>query len=68
LTPAPGLKEIKPVELYSKFWRFVPDEFKDIIFAKPSDEILDNRRQARSDKTRIRNNTKKRAASQNRRG
>ena len=66
--PAPGLKEIKQVELYSKFRRFVPDEFKDIICPKPSDEILDNIRQARSDKTRIRNNTKKRAASRNGRG
>jgi hypothetical protein len=35
---------------------------------KPSDEILDKIRQARSDKTKIRNNTKKQAASRNGRG
>jgi hypothetical protein len=66
LTPIqpPGLKEIKQVELYSKFWRFVPEEFNDIICPKLSDEILDNIKQARSDKTRIRNSNKKRTASQ----
>jgi hypothetical protein len=70
LTPIqpPGLKEIKQVELYSKFRRFVPEEFKDIICPKPSDEILSNIKQARSDKTRLRNSNKKRAASRTGRG
>jgi hypothetical protein len=36
----PGLKEIKQVELYQKWRKFVPDEFQDEICPKPSDEVL----------------------------
>jgi hypothetical protein len=36
----PGLREIKQVELYTKWWKFVPLQWRDEICPKPSDETL----------------------------
>ena len=58
---APGLREIKQVELYAKFRKFVPREFQDEICPRPSDEVLENIKQSRSQKTKARNVRKRRA-------
>ena len=60
---APGLREIKQVELYSKFRKFVPEEFRDEICPKPSDHVLEKIKKDRSEKTKARNHKKKRLAS-----
>ncbi len=36
------MREIKQVELWSKFRKFVPQEFQDEICPRPSDEVLKN--------------------------
>jgi hypothetical protein len=51
---APGMKEIKQVELYTKWRKFVPAEFADEICPKPPDEVLENVQKARSDKNKER--------------
>jgi len=38
---APGLAEIKQVELFTKWKPFVPEEFKDIICPEPPKAVLD---------------------------
>jgi len=58
---APGLKEIKQVELWSKFRKFVPPEFQDEICPRPSDEVLKNIKKNRSQKTNARNARKRQA-------
>jgi len=58
---APGLKEIKQVELWSKFRKFVPPEFQDEICPRPSDEVLENIKKNRSQKTNARNVRKRQA-------
>lgn len=45
--PAPGIKPIKQVELYTKWRKFVPDSFQDEICPKPSTDIIN---QVTSDK------------------
>lgn len=60
---APGLREIKQVELYTKFRKFVPEEFRDEICPKPSDHVLEKIKKDRSEKTKARNHKKKRLAS-----
>jgi hypothetical protein len=39
----PGLREIKQVELYTKWRKFVPSQYRDIICPKPSDDVLGGR-------------------------
>jgi hypothetical protein len=51
---AQGMKEIKQVELYTKWRKFVPAEFADEICPKPPDEVLENVQKARSDKNKER--------------
>ncbi len=60
---APGLREIKQVELYTEFRKFVPEEFRDEICPKPSDHVLEKIKKDRSEKTKARNHKKKRLAS-----
>jgi hypothetical protein len=36
----PGLREIKQVELYTKWRKFVPSQYRDIICPKTSDDVL----------------------------
>ena len=59
---APGLKEIKQVELYSKFRKFVPVEFRDEICPRPSEQVLQNIKKARSEKAKERTTRKRRAS------
>jgi hypothetical protein len=59
---APGLKEIKQVELYSKFRKFVPHQFRDEICPRPPEEILENIRKSRSEKAKERSQRKRRSS------
>jgi hypothetical protein len=34
------LREIKQVELYTKWRKFVPSQYRDIVYPKPSDDVL----------------------------
>jgi hypothetical protein len=56
----PGLRDIKQVELYSKWRKFVPAEFADDICPKPSDEVLARVAQTKGDKSRERAAAKRR--------
>ncbi len=53
------MKEIKQVELYTKWWKFVPMEYADEICPKPPDEILEKVQKARSEKSKERNAQKR---------
>jgi hypothetical protein len=64
--PAPGLREIKQVEMYSKFRKFVPVEFRDEICPRPSQQVLENIKKARSEKAKAR--SEKAKANDRRRG
>ena len=37
---APGLQEIKMVELWKKWGKFVPLEFREELCPKPSDDVI----------------------------
>jgi hypothetical protein len=37
--PFPGIKEIKQVELYSKWRKFLPEEFRDVTCPKPDEDL-----------------------------
>jgi hypothetical protein len=62
LIPAPGLKEIKQVEMYSKFRKFVPEEFQDEICPRPSQQVIDNIKKTRSEKAKARNVRRRRSS------
>jgi hypothetical protein len=48
--PAPGLREIKQVELYTKYRPLVPEMYRDELCPKPSDEILKRIAKQKDDK------------------
>ena len=53
LEPASGMKEIKKVELYTKWRKLIPAPYQDVICPKPADEIInkvkkDKAKQAKS--------------------
>jgi hypothetical protein len=54
LIPTPGLKEIKQVEMYTKFRKFVPEEYRDEICPRPSEQVLANVKKSRSEKAKAR--------------
>ncbi len=56
---SPGMKAIKQVQLYTKWCKFVPAEFQDEIFPKPTDEVLASVQESRSKKNRERNAQKR---------
>jgi hypothetical protein len=60
--PAPGLKEIKQVEMYSKLRKFVPEEFRDEICPRPSQQVIDNIKKTRSEKAKARNIRRRRSS------
>ena len=37
---APGIVDIKQVELYTKWRKLIPDQYQDIICPKPDDHII----------------------------
>jgi hypothetical protein len=48
--PAPGLREIKQVELYTKYRPLVPEMYRDELCPTPSDEILKRIAKQKDDK------------------
>jgi hypothetical protein len=46
--------------MYTKFWKFVPHEYQDKIFPRPSQQVLDNIKKTWSEKAKERNDRKKR--------
>ena len=60
--PPPGLREIKQVELFTKWRKFVLAEFQDEICPKPPDEVIASVQKTRSDnnKERSKRNATKR--------
>ncbi len=57
----PGIKPIKQVELYKKWWPFVPHQSCDQICPRPTDEVLEEVRNEKNSKARDRTARKKRA-------
>lgn len=37
---APGIADIKQVELYTKWRKLIPDQYQDIICPKPDDNVI----------------------------
>ena len=58
----PGLKEIKKVELYTKWRKFVPEQFQDIICPKPPDAVEQRVKDDRKERKRKREVEKQMAA------
>jgi hypothetical protein len=48
--PFPGIKEIKQVELYKKWRKYVPKQFKDEACPKPADDLVERQRLERTAK------------------
>ncbi len=57
--PAPGIKPIKQVELYTKWRKFVPDSFQDEICPKPSTDVINQVTSDRKQKNRERTSKKR---------
>ena len=49
---APGRQPIKQVELYTKYRKFVPLQWRDACCPKPSDEVLNKIKSDKSEKVR----------------
>jgi hypothetical protein len=62
--PAPGLAEIKEVELYTKWRRYIADPYKDIIAPKPADSVLARVQAEKNKKARRRGGKKRRREQQ----
>ena len=58
--PSPGIKPIKQVELYKKWWPFIPSQFRDEICPRPSDEVIASVKNDRNKKARDRTAKKRR--------
>ena len=52
LESAPGLSEIKQVELYTKWRKLIPDQFQDDVCPKPTDEVLNKVKKDKADKAK----------------
>jgi hypothetical protein len=53
MLPRPGLRGIKQMELYTNYRKLVPDEFRDELCPKPSDEVMMKHKKDRSDKQKL---------------
>jgi hypothetical protein len=40
LNKVDGIKPIKRVELYTKWWKHVPDEYKSLLYNDPGEDVL----------------------------
>ena len=58
---APGMKDIKQVELWKNWRQFVPQPYKDMICPRPTADVIDRVKKQRSAKQKE-TNTRKRAA------
>lgn len=65
--PAPGLAEIKQVELYTKWRVYIAEQYRDIIAPKPADDIL-ARIRVEKNKNARRRGRKRRATQQQQQG
>ena len=54
-----GLKPIKQVELYSKWRPLLPEEFRDIMCPRPSDEVINLIKERNREKRRTSTKQKK---------
>jgi hypothetical protein len=61
---APGRKDIKQVELYTKFRKFVPEIYQEESCPKPDDEILNRFKIEKTEKIKIKQQKKKDEVSQ----
>jgi hypothetical protein len=52
----PGLRPIKKVELYKKFWLYVPRKYWAKTCPQPTDEVIDSVRRERANKRTMKNN------------
>ena len=50
----PGLKDMKAVDLYFKYRKFLPKEFQDITCPRPAQDIIDTFKGERNTKQRAR--------------
>jgi hypothetical protein len=62
LLKAPGIPGIKRCELFNKYRSLVPEPYRDVICPKPPQEILDNQKKIKNDKTRAKAHEKKKKA------
>jgi hypothetical protein len=62
LLEAPGIPPIKRCELYNKYRHLVPEPYRDTICPKPPQEILDDQKKIKNDKTRAKAHEKKKKA------
>jgi hypothetical protein len=51
---APGLHEIKQVELYTKYRPLIPEQYRDELCPKPSDVVIGNISKQQNDKQKAR--------------
>ena len=58
--PAPGIPDIKKVELYSKYRPLIPQTFQDTTCPHPGEDILDRIKSQRNKKQQQRQQQKKR--------
>ena len=65
LIKPPGLKPIKQVKLYKKWWPLVPDEYKDDICPKPHDSVFEILKKEKADKQKAKKVPKKNAQKKN---
>ena len=52
LEDAPGIKEIKQVELYTKWRKLIPEQFQNIICPKPADDIIKRVKKNKADRAK----------------
>ena len=55
----PGLREIKQVELYTKYLPLVPEEFREECWPKPAQEVREREKNKRKAKGKIKRDEKK---------
>ena len=59
ILPRPGLRGIKQMELFTNYRKLVPEEFRDELCPKPSDEVMMKHKKDRKDKQKQKQALKK---------
>jgi hypothetical protein len=60
----PGLREIKQVELWVKWRKFIPPQFRDEICPRPDEKIITRIKKEKNDKLKVKNLAKKKKIEQ----
>jgi hypothetical protein len=60
----PGLPEIKQVELWVKWRKFIPSQFRDEICPRPNEKIIARIKEEKNDKLKVKNLAKKKKIEQ----